>query len=110
MMVDVQSANAKLERRKRAMVSYLTGCSDEEAQRALECAGGNVKISILILHGCELASAQAALDRAGGHLRQAIDSLGHAPQRNDEAGSASSAKPRHDRTGRALPQSARPAS
>jgi N-acetylmuramic acid 6-phosphate etherase len=110
MMVDVQSANAKLERRKRAMVSYLTGCSDEEAQRALECAGGNVKISILILHGCELASAQAALDRAGGHLRQAIDSLGHAPQRNDEAGSASSAKPRHDRTGRALPQAARPAS
>lgn len=76
MMVDVQSTNAKLERRKRAMVEYLTGCLDEEAQGALERADGNVKIAILILHGWSVEQARAELERAGGRLRQALDSVG----------------------------------
>jgi len=33
MMVDVQSTNVKLRKRKTAMVGYLTGTSDEEARR-----------------------------------------------------------------------------
>ena len=71
-MVDVQSTNAKLERRKRAMVAYLSGCTDLDAQRALEASAGNVKIAILILHGCDLEGARSALDRAQGRLRQAL--------------------------------------
>lgn len=73
MMVDVQSTNAKLEKRKRAMVAYLSGRSDDEALGALKRADGNVKVAILILHGCSREAARAELERADGRLRQAID-------------------------------------
>src|SRR3954470_19273766 len=36
MMVDVQSTNTKLQKRKRTMVGYLTDASDDEVRRALE--------------------------------------------------------------------------
>ena len=75
MMVDVQSTNFKLEKRKQAMVGYLTGCGDEEAQQALQQAGGSVKVAVLLLYGCEIESARAVLERAGGRLRQAVESL-----------------------------------
>jgi N-acetylmuramic acid 6-phosphate etherase len=78
MMVDVQSTNAKLERRKIAMTSYLTGASEDEAQLALERAGGNVKVAILILHGCEHSAAVTVLKQAGGRLRRAIEQIGSA--------------------------------
>ena len=76
LMVEVQSANTKLENRKKAMVAYLTGSSDEVARKALERAGGNVKLAVLLLHGCDLASAHAALKNSDGRLRQAIEMLG----------------------------------
>jgi N-acetylmuramic acid 6-phosphate etherase len=75
MMVEVQSTNAKLEKRKRMMVAYLAGRSDDAAQEALEQAQGNAKIAILMLHGCSPDSARAELERAGGRLRQAIESV-----------------------------------
>src|SRR5438477_8597487 len=42
LVVDVQSTNIKLEKRKRAMVGYLTGSCDENAREALERNEGNV--------------------------------------------------------------------
>jgi N-acetylmuramic acid 6-phosphate etherase len=75
MMVDVQSANIKLEKRKRAMVGYLTDASDEEAREALERTDGNVKLAVLLLHGCDLEIARSALERTGGRLRQALELL-----------------------------------
>jgi N-acetylmuramic acid 6-phosphate etherase len=87
LMVDVQSTNAKLEKRKRAMVSHLTGASDDDARAALEQASGNVKVAILILHGCVRDFARAELERAGGRLREAINSLDrHAQPGNTPAG------------------------
>jgi N-acetylmuramic acid 6-phosphate etherase len=74
-MVDVQSTNAKLKKRKAAMVGHLTGASDEEARRALEEAAGDVKIAVLLLHGCGLDTARGALERAGGRLRSALEHL-----------------------------------
>jgi N-acetylmuramic acid 6-phosphate etherase len=73
MMVDVQSSNVKLTKRKVAMVTFLTGGSEEDAQRALEQAGGNVKLAVLLAHGCDSQMAEDALRRAEGKLRQAID-------------------------------------
>jgi len=72
MMVDVQSTNVKLDKRKRRMAAYLTGCSEEQARHALEQSEGNVKVAILILHGCSRDLAHAKLERAGGRLRQAL--------------------------------------
>jgi N-acetylmuramic acid 6-phosphate etherase len=76
MMVDVQSTNIKLEKRKRAMVGYLSGSSDENAREALERTDGNVKLAVLLLYGADLESARSALERTGGRLRQALDLVG----------------------------------
>jgi N-acetylmuramic acid 6-phosphate etherase len=73
MMVDVQSTNVKLTKRKAAMVAFLTGGTEEEAQRALERARGNVKLAVLLSHGCDSQAAENALRRAEGNLREAID-------------------------------------
>jgi N-acetylmuramic acid 6-phosphate etherase len=73
MMVDVQSTNVKLTKRKAAMVAFLTGGTEEEAQRALERARGNVKLAVLLSHGCDSQSAEDALRRAEGKLREALD-------------------------------------
>ena len=59
-------------KRKKAMVAYLTGRSEEEAEGALKRADGHVKLAVLLLHGCEIEVAAEALRRAGGRLRQAI--------------------------------------
>jgi N-acetylmuramic acid 6-phosphate etherase len=75
MMVDMQSANVKLSKRKKAMVAFLTGRNEEEAQSALERTAGNVKLAVLVLHGCNLESAGEVLRRAGGRLREAVGLL-----------------------------------
>ena len=75
MMADVQSTNTKLEKRKRAMVGYLTDASDEDACEALKRTDGNVKLAVLLLHGWELDIARSALQRTGGRLRQALELL-----------------------------------
>jgi N-acetylmuramic acid 6-phosphate etherase len=87
MMVDVQSTNVKLTKRKMAMVAFLTGATEEDAQRALERANGNVKLAVLLSHGCDSQLAEDALRRAQGNLREAIDLI-------CGAGCATSSQPR----------------
>jgi N-acetylmuramic acid 6-phosphate etherase len=75
LMVDVQASNAKLARRREAIVRRLTGRSREDVRSALARAGGNVKLAVLLLDGCELDLARDVLDRAGGRLAAAMESL-----------------------------------
>ncbi len=75
LMVDVQASNAKLARRREAIVRRLTGRSREDVRSALASAGGNVKLAVLLLDGCDLDLARDVLDRAGGRLAAAMESL-----------------------------------
>jgi N-acetylmuramic acid 6-phosphate etherase len=72
LMVDVQASNAKLARRREAIVRGLTGRSGPEVRAALARAGGSVKLAVLLLEGCDLDLAKAILDRAGGRLGAAL--------------------------------------
>jgi N-acetylmuramic acid 6-phosphate etherase len=72
-MVDVQSANTKLAKRKREMLVYLTGRQGHEAEAALLRAKGSVKLAVLLLQGYDMEAARTALDRAGGRLREALN-------------------------------------
>jgi N-acetylmuramic acid 6-phosphate etherase len=72
-MVDVQATNKKLEKRKREMLVHLTHKPASEAEEALRCAEGNVKLAVLLLHGCDLETARALLDETCGQLRPAVD-------------------------------------
>lgn len=71
-MVDVQASNAKLARRREAIVRRLTGRSLEDARSALASAGGEIKLAVLLLGGCDLRSAKAILARTGGRLGPAV--------------------------------------
>jgi N-acetylmuramic acid 6-phosphate etherase len=75
LMIDVQASNVKLSRRKAAMVAFLTGTSEKEAEAALAKARGSVKVAVLVLHGCDAEDAATVLQDAGGRLRTAIDLL-----------------------------------
>jgi N-acetylmuramic acid 6-phosphate etherase len=75
LMVDVQASNVKLSKRKAAMVAFLTGMNDREAEAALAQARGNVKVAVLVLHGCDPEDAATVLQDAGGRLRTALDLL-----------------------------------
>jgi N-acetylmuramic acid 6-phosphate etherase len=75
LMVDVQASNVKLTRRKAAMVAFLTGMNEEEAEAALAQARGSVKVAVLVLHGCDVEDAATVLQNADGRLRKAIDLL-----------------------------------
>ena len=72
LMVEVQATNAKLNRRKKRMLGFLTGRSDPEIDHALEQSQGNVKLAVLVLRGCDLRQAEAFLQETNGHLREAI--------------------------------------
>jgi N-acetylmuramic acid 6-phosphate etherase len=75
LMVDVQATNTKLVKRKKAMLTYLTGRSETAVMDALARAEGDVKVAVLLLEGCDLASAQKLLSRTAGDLRAAMEVL-----------------------------------
>jgi N-acetylmuramic acid 6-phosphate etherase len=75
LMVDVQASNAKLARRREAIVHRLTGRTPEEVRSALARAEGDVKLAVLLLDGRSPGEARAALNRAGGRLGAAIVAL-----------------------------------
>ncbi len=83
LMVDVQASNKKLVRRSEKILSRLTGRSDEEIHKALQRAGGSVKLAFLLLEGYGLATAAAALKEAEGHLRRAMSLVVERPKAAD---------------------------
>ena len=73
LMVDVSSTNAKLEERARRIVMEAAGCSRAESIDALEKAGGNAKLAILLQRsGLDAAAGRKLLEDAGGHLALAL--------------------------------------
>ncbi len=80
LMVDVQATNAKLVRRSEAMLAQLTGHGRERVSEALRDAEGSVKVALLLLEGFAVDEARRALDRSGGDLRVARVALAAAPK------------------------------
>jgi N-acetylmuramic acid 6-phosphate etherase len=67
-MVAMQISNRKLLVRAKAMIVELTGCEEEQAAVALEQAGRNIRIAILMVKGWTLDQAKADLDHWAGNL------------------------------------------
>ncbi|MDX2156744.1 MAG: N-acetylmuramic acid 6-phosphate etherase [Hyphomicrobiaceae bacterium] len=73
LMVDMIASNSKLVARAARMVSEATGSPLAEAEAALEKAGSDSKLAILmLLTGQDAATARRSLAAAGGMLRRAI--------------------------------------
>lgn len=68
-MVDMRATNAKLRRRAVRMLRGLAGVEEAAAVAALEAAGGQLKVALLVLRGMAVGEAVAALAAAGGDLR-----------------------------------------
>src|SRR4029077_12668029 len=61
MMVNMQTTNTKLKRRAELMVSWIAGCTQEQAAGALEQADGDIKTAALVVLGYEKAEAASIL-------------------------------------------------
>lgn len=73
LMVDVRATNEKLAHRAVSIVCTATGVDEAHAKEALSACGQSCKLAIVsILRGCSPEEAQAALDRAGGKVAEAI--------------------------------------
>ncbi|WEK06524.1 MAG: N-acetylmuramic acid 6-phosphate etherase [Candidatus Devosia phytovorans] len=75
-MVNVVTDNIKLLERARGMVMAIAGVNADKARAALDLAGGNAKVGVLIASGVpSKEQAEALLARYGGRLRAALTSL-----------------------------------
>jgi len=73
LMVDVAITNQKLRHRGEGIIMQLAQVSREEAARALDAAGHQVKTAIVMLRrGVDAEQARRLLDEAEGHLRRVI--------------------------------------
>lgn len=68
-MVAMRISNAKLLQRGRAMVQDIAGVDDDAATAALEEAGGDIRLGVILARGVPLAQGQALLRTHGGNLR-----------------------------------------
>jgi len=73
LMVEVRATNTKLRDRAVRIVQAVTGVSLDRAVEALEAAGWNTKLAILVAaRGMDVVTAASALEAAEGRLRQAL--------------------------------------
>lgn len=73
LMVDLKAVSAKLQDRAERIVMEACGVSREDARRAIEAAGGYVKVAIVMLKKkASRAEAERLLAEAGGYVRNAI--------------------------------------
>ena len=73
LMVGVRCSNEKQRFRARRIIRLATGCTDEDAYRALDAAEGETKIAILmVLTGDTFATAAERLEQHDGYLRSAL--------------------------------------
>lgn len=73
LLVDLQPTNAKLCRRAIGIVRQATGSSDEDAERTLSSASGEVKTAIVMAKlGLSKGAARQRLAAHGGRLRPAL--------------------------------------
>lgn len=77
MMVNMQTTNTKLKRRAELMVSWIAGCTQEQAAGALEQADGDIKLATLLVLGYDKTEAEGILARHKGNLRAVFADLAH---------------------------------
>ncbi|MFI7612758.1 N-acetylmuramic acid 6-phosphate etherase [Nonomuraea terrae] len=72
-MIEMSAMNSKLAERARRMVSDITGTDRETAGAALDAAGGQAKIAVLMIrHGLDAQGARALLESHGERLTDAL--------------------------------------
>ncbi|MGI5291796.1 N-acetylmuramic acid 6-phosphate etherase [Nonomuraea polychroma] len=72
-MVEMSAMNSKLAGRALRMVSDITGADDETAGAALDAAGGQTKVAVLMIqHGLDADAARALLTSHGERLSDAL--------------------------------------
>lgn len=72
LMVDMRGTNSKLRERARRIVQRLTGASEQEALTALQAAGYETKVAlVMLLAAVSAAEARRRLAEAGGLVRLA---------------------------------------
>jgi len=70
LMVDVRPSNSKLIARAQRIISEATGCTTEQAEKALKESGNRVKIAIcMIIYKIGLSEAEKKLTENGGVLK-----------------------------------------
>jgi N-acetylmuramic acid 6-phosphate etherase len=73
-MVELSAMNSKLADRATRIITDVTGSDERSARRALEDAGRNVKVAIVMIeHGVDAAGARALLDANDGRLDAVLD-------------------------------------
>ena len=73
LMVDVAATNEKLRERVRSIVRVATGAEAEQADEALEAAGGSAKVAIVsLLAGVDAAAARERLASSDDNVRAAL--------------------------------------
>jgi len=73
LMVDLTAMSDKLRDRGQRIVMEVCGVDREAARRAIEAAGGSVKLAIVMAKtGQDREAARRTLDAAGGFIRKAI--------------------------------------
>ena len=72
-MVDMRVSNRKLRGRAVEMVGTLAGAPEAVAEKALDAAGGNIKLAVLLALGMTAEEGNARLAATGGNLRLAIE-------------------------------------
>jgi len=72
LMVSMRLSNRKLRDRAVKIVSHAAGVDGSAAADALEQAGSDIKLAVLIAAGRSHQEAAASLRAAGGNLRAAI--------------------------------------
>lgn len=77
LMVDLNASNEKLLARAVRIVMQATDCTMQDAEAALEQAGNDVKLAILMtLTGKNVEDARASMSDAKGFLRRALEGAG----------------------------------
>jgi N-acetylmuramic acid 6-phosphate etherase len=72
-MIDLQPRSLKLRERALRLVQELAGVRRSEARRALDAAGGGVRVAIVIARArVSAAEARRRLAASGGSLREAL--------------------------------------
>jgi N-acetylmuramic acid 6-phosphate etherase len=74
-MVAMRISNAKLLQRGRAMVQDVAGVDADVAARALDAAGGEIRLAVIVARGIPLDEGRALLEAHGGSLRQVLQVL-----------------------------------
>lgn len=73
LMIDMRVTNRKLRGRAAQMICETANVENPVAEAALERAGDNIKLAVLIALGGSVDEAAAVLQAAGGNLRTAIE-------------------------------------